>query len=61
MLFNLLYCGGDEKIKLLILYDLVTRVPHKEPSIKKVDDERLLTNLEYFIMIPTLLLGNIIE
>lgn len=64
-LFNLLYCAGDDKAKLSLLYDIVVNYSHGERKINhksvKPTDELILKKIEYLIMIPTLLIANIIE
>jgi len=60
-IFNLLYCDGEEKTKLVILYDLILG---PEQSIKKQikpNDEQIVRRLECLVMIPTLLIANVIE
>jgi hypothetical protein len=59
VLFNLLYCAGDEMVKQTILYE--TLVGHSDLKPVKPNDEGLITRLETLIVIPTLLLANIIE
>ena len=58
-IFNLLYCSGDDKTKLLLLYDILTN--HGEELPKKINDEKFIQKLELLIMIPTFLIANIVE
>lgn len=60
-LFNLLYCDGDDKAKLSLLYDLVVGPEQAAKKILKPNDEQLVRRLEFLVMIPTLLMTNIIE
>ena len=59
MLFNLLYCQGDDMTKQTILYEII--IGHSDLKPVKPNDEGLITRLETLIVIPTLLLANIIE
>jgi len=58
-LLNLLYCAGDEKTKLGLLYDLVMG-PEQSKTVKPTD-EQIVKRLECLVIIPTLLMANIIE
>ncbi|CDW80833.1 UNKNOWN [Stylonychia lemnae] len=62
-MFNLLYCEGEDKAKLGLLYDLIMAQPEQVVAKKamKPNDEWILRRLEYLIMIPSLLIANIIE
>ena len=60
-LFNLLYCEGDENIKLGLLYDLILGPEQSSKKILKPNDEQIVRRIECLIMIPSLLIANIIE
>lgn len=60
-IFNLLYCDGEDKVKLGLLYDLVLGPEQSVKKIIKPNDEQIIRRLEYLIMIPSLLIANIIE
>lgn len=58
-LFTVLYCDGEEKVKLGLIYDFILGMDHRKTL--KPTDEHLIRRIESLIMIPTLLLANIIE
>lgn len=55
----MLYCAGDEITKLALLHDIIIGSCKKKPS--KPSDENLISKIEAFITIPTLLIANIID
>jgi hypothetical protein len=60
-LFNLLYCDGEEREKLAILYDLILGPEQSNKKPLKPNDEQLVRRLEFIVIIPTLLIANVIE